>query len=84
MEDRLEGCGQSLTLPVRLVTVFGAAALVHTGTGRRVVQLLGQVLLRVLLLATVAAALPVEAWVPGPAHHTHRVSSQSQQSRLEL
>lgn len=63
-----DGRGQSLTLPVRQVTVFGHAALLHAGASRRVVQVLCQILLRVLLLTTVAAALPVEPRVPAPTH----------------
>lgn len=52
------------SLPVRQVTVFRPAALLHAGTGRGVVHVLGQVLLCVLLFTSVASAFPVEPWVP--------------------
>lgn len=52
------------SLPAGQVTVFRPAALLQAGTGRGVVHVLGQVLLCVLLFASVASAFPVEPWVP--------------------
>lgn len=52
------------SLPAGQVTIFRPAALLHAGTGRGVVHVLGQVLLCVFLFTSVASAFPVEPWVP--------------------
>lgn len=47
-----------------LLTVFGHAALLHTGTSRGVVHVLADIFFCVLLLSSVAPSLPVDSGVP--------------------
>lgn len=68
------------SFPAGQVTVFRPAALLHAGTGRGVVHVLGQVLLRVFLFASVASAFPVEAWVPDVAQKQSQVEQNVFQS----
>lgn len=68
------------SLPARQVTVFRPAALLHAGTGRGVVHVLGQVLLCVFLFTSVASAFPVEPWVPDVTQKESQVDQNVFQS----
>jgi len=62
-------------------TILGHASLLDAGSSRGVVQVLGYVLLRVLLLASVAPSLPVRPLVPDATEsHKLNISWEPQQN----